>query len=621
MLFCKPESILGKVTPRWKPPPKLTISSWSDSYRKLSPEASAEVGQWRTSRVPYLKEILDTITTQQKTVFQASSQVAKTETLLNTIGYFAHVDACPIMMLQPTIEMAETISKDRIAPMIRDTPILTPLVSQKRSKDSDNTIFHKSFPGGHLTLAGANSPVSLASRPIRVLLVDECDRFPQSAGREGDPIKLATKRTTTYWNRRIVIVSTPTIKGASRIEYEYGLSDKRKYFVPCPHCGEMQPLTWSNVKWSDITLDGNKHCEEAWYECRNCEGKITDAHKSEMLANGEWRPTAKGSTPGFHIWQAYSPWSTFGGIVQEFLDCKGDRQMLKTFINTVLGESFDEMGGEGLSWRTLLARCEPYNPLTVPRNGLMLTAGVDVQKDRLAVSVWAWGQGEESWLIYHQELFGDPIHPQVWNDLDAVLTSNYEHDSGENLTIVAACIDTGYQNQVVYNYVRTRPKTYAVKGQSQANKPVIGRPSYQEVNYKGKTVKRGVKLWPVGSDTVKSLIFQRLRISQPGSGCFHFPLGVDQEYFEQLTAEKVVTKFNRGFAKREWIKTRGRNEALDCLVYAYAAAHIAGISRVNWEKLAKTLVKFDDNQVEIKEEEITKPRQKKRTNWVKGMKW
>jgi phage terminase large subunit GpA-like protein len=570
-----------------------------------------------------LKEILDTITTSEKVVFVASSQVAKTEALLNTIGYYAHLDPCPIMVLQPTIEMAETISKDRIAPMLRDTPVLMGLVAQKRSKDSDNTILHKSFSGGALTLSGANSPASLASRPIRVLLVDECDRFPQSAGREGDPIKLATKRTTTYWNRRIVIVSTPTLKGSSRIEYEYGLSDKRKYFVPCPHCGEFQTLIWPQFKWSEISLDGNKHCQEAWYECINCEGKITEGQKNDLLLGGQWRATAKGKTPGFHVWQAYSPWSSFKGIVQEFLDCKGDREMLKTFINTVLGESFDDLGGEGLSWRSLLARCEPFSPLSVPAGGLILTAGVDVQKDRLAVSVWAWGKAEESWLIYHSELFGDPINgqDQCWQNLDAVLTANYSHQSGSEMVISAACIDTGYQNQVVYNYVRTRAKVYAVKGQSQANKPILGRPSYQEVNYKGKVIKQGVKLWPVGSDTIKSLIYQRLRIIEAGAGFFHFPIGIDQEYFEQLTAEKVVTKFTRGFARREWVKVRSRNESLDCLVYAYAAAHIAGITRANWDKLAKSLdVPEVSEPPSTNSEKVSKPPSKNTSSWINGVK-
>lgn len=619
-MYQSPEKILSRAFKNFEPPPRLTISEWADNFRQLSPESSAEVGQWRTSRAEYLRQIMDSINSHQKVVVMSSSQIGKTEILLNALGYFIQLDPCPILLLEPTIEMSETISKDRIAPMLRDTPSLKGLVGEKRSKDSENTILHKSFRGGHITLAGANSSASLASRPIRNLLIDECDRFPFSAGTEGDPIKLATKRTTTFWNRRIVVVSTPTIKGASRIEYEYELSDKRKYFVPCPHCGEFQILTWSNFKWEAVTLDKKQEVERAWYECSQCQAEITDADKSQLLSHGEWRATAKGKIPGFHIWQAYSPWSSFEDIVQDFLDSKDDKELLKVWTNTCLGESFDEQGGEGLSWQNLLARCEPYQPLTVPAIAF-LTAGVDVQKDRLVISVWAWGKGEEAWLIYHQELYGNPLEKAAWAQLDAVLESEFTHfESKVSIKISATCVDTGYLPQEVYNYCRNKSKVFAVKGSNLPDKPIISRPTTQEINYKGKIIKNGVKLWTLGVATVKGLLFNRLRLPKSGGGFIHFPIGTDSEFFEQLTAEKLTTKFSKGFAKQEWVKIRPRNEALDCFVYAYAAALLAGLSRFNWAQLEENLKppaeeaeKPQEQPVQVKKPKAWLPKQK---NWM-----
>ena len=382
-----PKKLLIKVSESvWPPPPVLKISDWADEFRYLSPEASAEPGKWRTARVPYLREILDTIGTVPEVVIMASAQTGKTEAVLNTIGYFMHQDPAPIMMVQPTIEMAEAISKDRIATMLRDSPALSGLVKDRRMRDSGNEILHKVFPGGHLTLSGANSPASLASRPIRVLLFDEVDRFPPSAGSEGDPVNLAIKRSATFWNRVIVKVSTPTIKGISRIEKDWERSDKRIYHVPCPHCQKLQPLVWERVKWEKSKSSDKV---EAWYECVSCFGKITDAHKPTFLAEGHWVRTNLGSSiAGFHLSELYSPWRSFADVVRAYLEAKDDPQLLKVFWNTSLGLPYDDGSGEGLLWRNLFTRREPYHPLSVLRGALVLTAGIDVQANRLAVSVW-----------------------------------------------------------------------------------------------------------------------------------------------------------------------------------------------------------------------------------------
>jgi phage terminase large subunit GpA-like protein len=529
-------------------------------------------------------------------VVMSSAQVGKTELVNNSCGYYVASDPCPILVINPTLDMAEAWSKDRLGPMLRDSPILQGLVKDARSRDSGNTVLHKSFPGGHITMAGANSPASLASRPIRVVIADEVDRYPASAGTEGDPVSLAVKRTTTFWNRKIILVSTPTIKGASRIEQAFEQSDQRRYFVSCPHCQHEQVLRWSNVKW-DVGEP-----EKAWYECESCQKPITNAHKAQMIRMGKWKATApfKG-VAGFHLNELYSPWRTFGDVAAAFVKAKDNPQQLQTWVNTSLGETWEEEAGEQLGHEALMARAEPYQPLTVPIKGLLLTSGVDVQNDRLVFVLRAWGRGEESWLVYWQELWGDPTTEEPWKQLDELLAATYTHESGAELKIDCTAIDSGFLTSEVYNYVRTRSDRFraiAIKGQSTEGKPIIGKPSHQDVDYKGKTVKQGVQLWPVGSDTCKHLIYGRLRQKEIGPGYYHFPIGIDAQYYLELTAEKLLTKFNKGFPKREWTKLPGRrNEALDCECYALAAAVSCGIhnQRWDWRKL-ETRVKPDSEQ-------------------------
>lgn len=514
-------------------------------------------------------------------VVMSSAQVGKTELVNNACGYYISQDPSPIMVLNPTLDMAETWSKDRLTPMMRDTPVLAGLVKAATSRDSGNTLLHKSFPGGHITMAGANSPASLASRPIRIVIADEVDRYPASAGTEGDPVSLAIKRTTTFWNRKIILVSTPTIKGGSRIETAWNKSDQRRYFVPCPHCQHEQVLTWSQIKWE--ALDPIN----AYYECENCRTRITNAHKAQMIRQGRWKATAQFTgSAGFHLNELYSPWRTFGDVAKAFVDAKDDPQQLKTWVNTSLGETWSEQGGEQLGHEGLMARAEPYKPLTVPQNGLLLTAGVDVQNDRLVIVIRAWGRGEESWLVYWQELWGDPSTETPWLQLDELLSSTYTHESGTELKIDCTAIDSGFLTSIVYNYVRSRSSRYkviATKGMSTLGKPIIGKPTLQDVDYKGRLIKNGVQLWAIGTDTAKHLIYARLRMKQHGSGYYHFPIGIQEQYYLELTGEKLITSFNKGFPKTEWMRLPGRrNEALDCEVYAMSAAYSCGIQQLRW---------------------------------------
>ena len=553
---------------RLKPPPKLTVSSWADTFRKLSPEASAEPGQWNTARAEYQRGILDAFNDPaiDTVVVMTCSQVGKTEVLNNIVGFFVAQDPSPILVVQPTLDMAQTWSKDRLAPMLRDTPTLQGLVKDPRSRDSGNTTLHKSFPGGHITACGANSPSSLASRPIRIVLCDEVDRYPISAGSEGDPVSLARKRSATFWNRKIGMFSTPTNKGASRIETAFEESDKRSYYVPCPHCGEKHTLKWAQVRW-----DEGKP-ESAHYVCEDCGSVWDDADRIRAIRAGEWvAENPGGRIAGFRLSGLYSPWTPLESAVRDFLEAKKQPATLRVFVNTFLGETWEEQG-EAVDDYQVSQRREPFGETLDAGIGL-LTAGVDVQDDRLEVEIVGWGKDEESWSLDYRTIYGDPSSPAIWQDLDNVLGQQFEREDGKILIVRAACIDSGgHHTNSVYQYVRPREgkRIFAIKGVGGEGKPIIGRPSTNNI---GK-----IRLFPVGVDTAKHLLYSRLRITEPGPGYCHFPESRNDEYFRQLTAEKVVTRYHKGFARREFVKTRPRNEALDVRVYAMAALSVLNLN-------------------------------------------
>lgn len=500
----------------------------------------------------------------------SSAQVGKTELLLNAIGYFVDYDPAPILLLQPTLEMAQTFSKDRLAPMCRDTPALRGKIQDAKSRSSGNTMLHKTFPGGHITMAGANSPASLASRPIRIMLADEVDRYPASAGAEGDPVNLAKKRTTTFWNKKIILVSTPTIKGASRIEDAYEESTKERYELACPECDEYQPLRWRNIMF-----------DEVGHACEHC-GVISNQIKWTAKP-GKWvAQQHHHKCRGFHLNELVSPWRRWEQIIDDFREAKKSPETLKTFVNTSLGETWEDEGAS-LEHHVLYNRREHYTK-PVPEKALVLTAAVDVQDDRLEVQVEGWGECDENWKVDFDILRGDPSRPELWAKLDSFLSTNYEHESGVKMQIACTAIDSGgHYTEQVYKFVKPREhrRIYAIKGKSQAGSPLVGRPSRSN---KGK-----INLFGIGTDTAKELIFKRLQINEPGAGYVHFPVNeaFDEEWFEQLTAEKCVTKYRDRRPHRVWVKTRNRNEALDLSVYNLAALYILN---PNFKIIAKSFV-------------------------------
>lgn len=549
-------------------------------------------------------------------VVMSSAQVGKTEILNNIVGYYISQDPAPLFVVDPTLEMGEAWSKDRLAPMIRDTPTLTCLVAEPNSKGSGNTLLHKVFPGGHITIAGANSPASLASRPVRVVLMDEVDRYPASAGTEGDPVSLAIKRAANFWNRRIVMFSTPTVKDASRIEQSFLQSDQRRYFVPCPHCETFQVIKWAAVQWTE------NDPKSARIACEDCGSLLDDSDRITMIAGGEWRATAPFTgIAGFHLWEAYSPWRTLAEIVGDFLKAKPYPETLKTFINTSLGETWEDKLGERIAGDSLASQAEDYEQWTVPAEALLLTLGVDVQHDRLALALWAYGPGEEAWAIASTEIDGDPSEVSTWAKLDAQLAREFPHGLGGTIRIAAACVDAGDGQTTGYvlDYCRDRRRRHvlAIKGQSQIGKPAIGRPTKVDVSIKGLPTVRSALLWPVGSDTIKGWLMGRLK--KPGM--VHFAAELGPDFYEQLTAESLQTKFSHGMPVRRWVKkASARNEALDASVYAYAAAVYAGLKRANWARLrARCLPKAPTEQEKVPEKAPVRGRVPPKTGgFVKG---
>jgi len=508
----------------------------------------------------------------REVVVMTSAQVGKTEALLNVIGYHVHQEPSPILVLLPTLDIGEAFSKDRLAPMLRDTPALRGKVRDARSRDSGNTLLHKTFPGGHVTIAGANSPASLASRPIRVVLADEVDRYPVSAGAEGDPLSLAQKRAQRFWNRRFMSVSTPTVKGRSRIEMAFEASDRRYFMVPCPDCGHRQRLVWAQVHWPE------GRPEAAEYACETCGSSWSDAVRWAAVRRGEWAGTAPFTgVAGFHLSELYGPGSRLGEIAEAFLKAKRSPETLKAWVNTSLGETWEDQA-ERVDGHMLSARVEDWGDLA-PAGVLLLTCGVDVQDTRVEVELVGWGVGEESWSLDYAILYGDPSAPEIWQQLDDYLLQRIETEDGRSLAVQAACVDSGgHHTQAVYRFCRERfrRRVFAIKGMAGPGRLVW--PKRASLNNSGR-----VPLFLIGVDAAKDAVYARWRVDQPGPGYAHIPLGREPQWFEQATAEQVATKFVRGFPTRVWELPPGkRNEGLDCRVYAYAA--MAGLN-VNWGRM------------------------------------
>lgn len=583
------------------PPPELTVSQWADEYRYVSRRVSPEPGRWRTDRTPYLKEIMDCFNDPrvETIVFRKPARIGGTEAILNALGYYIDYDPSPMLYVQQTDGLAERFSKKILQPTIEETPALAAKVDEARAGKSGSTILEKAFPGGDLIISGAKSHTNFRMVHRRIVICDDIDGYDADIGGEGDPVYLAMERAANAPDKKIFLTSSPSIGGSSRIDLAMQDTDQRFFRIPCMRCGAYQVLDWPDPKKLPPRLrwPSDRH-HQAWFECESCNGEMKHHEKMPMLQAGQWEATRPfTNSAGFDgLSQLYSPFVSWQAIIDKWFKASKDSSTLKVFCNTVAGQSWEEDAVESIPEQALHARRERYSA-PVPLGGVILTAGVDVQGDRLEVEIVAWGRGEESWSVAYLILWGDTFKPGVWSELDKALSEQYEHESGIMLRISCVAIDSGYATDHVHAYVRTRQarNIFAVKGDKGAmGAPLVNNPSTKN--------KKKIVPFIAGTYTIKSSIAARLAILSPGPGCMHWPLldaptagepGVSQygvEYFAQLTGEKKYKTMYRGMASYYWKKTRPRNEALDCRVYAYAAL---GIMYNRGFKLDRTCQKME----------------------------
>ena len=622
------------------PVPKVTVSEWADTYRML-PRGSAVPGHWRTENVPYQKEVMDALTDSElhTVALMWAAQGGKSEVINNTIGRFAHLDPCPIMMIQPTLTDAEDYSKRRIAPLIKETPVLRSLFSDPKSRDTTNTILSKFFPGGSLNIAGANSPSGLASKPIRFLMADEIDRYPDSAGTEGDPIEIAKKRTTTYWNWFLLLTSTPVNKGASRIEDEYLAGTQEEWQHQCPNCGEFHVISHEQMHCESETFVDTKKEKHvtvksvAWH-CPDCgfaftEQEMKRAPQKYVAQNPDARKAGRRS---FYVNAFSYLWVSWETIMAEWLEAQGDPDKEKVIINTRFGLPYEKRG-KITSEKEFLKRREEYGA-ELPEGVLLLTLAVDTQDTRLEYEIKGWGYGEECWGIQKGIILGVPDDERVWQELDKIIDRRFYFKDGKSLRIRRTFIDSGgHYTDEVYKYAKKNVwrQVFAIKGSNVSSAALIHKYSFLK--------NKGVYLVDIGVDSGKEHIMNRLTIKEPGPKYMHFALdvqddgsadalikgilllkeqkkksiaeiankvgyvvrrrGYDDAYFRSLISEAKMPHKVKGRIVFQWevVATDKRNEALDLTVYNLACMSSL---QPDWEKLEKALKEDSGEEVPAK---------------------
>lgn len=585
-----------------RPPETLRVSEWAECHAKLPAEGSAETGDYRIVRTPYVREVLDALGPDDPCQFVTlawAAQTAKTTVGIVWLSFAMCHDPGPILVVQPTVDMAKRYSGQRIGPTIAATPELRRVVGTRRSRDAGNTTFLKSFPGGVLLMTGANSAAGLRAMPIRRLHRDEIDAYPDDLAGEGDPCDLAEARTRTFrTSRKILDTSTPSIRGRSRIERRYEVSDRRSFWVPCVGCGEFQIL-----RFAQLQFDRDHPEETARYRCEFCGDDWEESAKDRFLAAGEWRPENPERTHdhrGYHLSALYSPlgWRSWGEIAAQAVRAKRDQAAARSFVNLDLAESYEEPG-DSPEWELAYARRESYPIGTVPKGGILLTAGVDVQADRIHGEIVAWGRNMESWSVDYFVVDGSISTESACRELaDRLFVRRFKVEGGGLAAVRMAAIDAGYETQHVYGFVRQAPsgRAMAVKGR-EGGSVLLGTPRdvYHRPKRGGR--RRTLKLWTVYGEVAKSELYACLRLPEPETpgapyprGYVHFP-NYSPDFFRELTSERIVRRFRRGVPYYVW-EAQGRNEALDCRVYARAAGYLCGIDRAtpeHWKRLEDEL--------------------------------
>jgi phage terminase large subunit GpA-like protein len=623
----KLNACLAKILSGMKPPEDLTVSQWADKNRRLTSESSAEVGKWRTSRTPYMFDILDSFTDPliEHIVVVAASQVGKSETINNMVGYCIDQDPGPILLIQPTIDDVKRYSEMRIAPMIRETRCLKRKVADPKSRDAANTKRQKSFPGGVLVMTGSNVAHDLSSMPIRYVFGDERDRWATSAGSEGDPWELAVARTRTFYNKKMVEVSTPTVKGASAIENSYNLGTMERWKTQCPHCGEYVELTFDNIRFEyDAAENGDKkifHISEIFYVCPEC-GGISDEHTMKSQP-AKWVATVPEArkhhkTRSFWLTAWVSPWATWESIILQFLQAGTDSAKLQVVYNTQFGELWEERG-DMASEDDVMARREVYEA-EVPDGVLLLTCGVDTQDDRLEYEVVGHRRYGETWGIKKGVILGRPDTEEVWQRLDEVLSHKYKFKSGVSLQISLTFIDEGgHFTQEVRQHCLARQydHVFAIKGANRPDIPYTAPPKKQKIVVNGKVIGQ-VWVYEIGVNAGKQKIVDNLRVQSPGANYCHFPLRDDygKQFFKQLMSEHLayVPKLKHPW---QWQKIPGheRNEAFDIRNYNLAACEILSPDWDAIEQKLRTAKPGEENASIPMKEKKAKPRKRKKSEF------
>ncbi len=561
-----------------RPPPNLTPSEWAETNIKI-PVGNAVPGFIRFDNAPYQREPLDMLVDPDcyRITLMWAAQVGKTQLALCGQGYHISMRPMSQMMMQPSQSDLQVWMNSKFNPMVDANPTIRDRLAKPRGRDGVNNSSMKSYPGGFLMFAWSGSPKTMRGRSAPIIIADEVDGYEGSD--EGHPVALLWQRAATFGDqRKLVEISTPTIKGQSYIEKAFEAGDQRRFWVPCPHCGEHQVLDWEQVTWDGKGQDGaDQHPATARYACTHCGVLWGDGERKAAIRAGEWRGAKpfKGHA-SYHLNELYSTFRRLRDIVQSYLD-KIATDDLQTFVNVSLAQTWEETG-EQADPDGLMVRAESF-VAPVPGGGLVLTAGVDMQQDRLEVEVVAWGHGEESWSVDYHVLWGDPLQGDVWDDLEELLSSTWLHESGAQLPIMAACVDTGGtggNTQAAYEWLRgkTGRRIFGVKGVSGWGRPIVAAPTRKRSGQSA----RKVDLFLVGVDEAKLTVMRRLAVQKPGPGYCHVPRDRGADWYSQLTAEKLVTRYVKGFPVREWHQTRPRNEALDCRVYALAALKIANPS-------------------------------------------
>ncbi|RNB72207.1 phage terminase large subunit family protein [Brevibacillus panacihumi] len=585
-----------------KPPEKLTVSEWSDKYRILDSKTSAEPGQWSTDRTPYLRGIMDAFTDPkvEEIIFAKPTQVGGTECMNNMLGYVIAQDPSPALIVYPTLELAEFASKNRLQPMINLSPVLADKYQTEESK-----ILELQLDGMYVVISGANSPASLASRPIRFLFMDEVDKYPKNSGKEADPRSLARERTKTFpYNKKIFQTSTPTLKNGAIWQAFEKADVKLRFYVPCPHCGHFQTFKFKGGIKYDKTLSPEKIKQTAYYECESCKGMIRDAHKPSMLRNGEWRD-ASGSTrlatrTAFHLNAIYSPWVRFGEVAYEFVTSKDDPETLMNFVNSWLAEPWEKTQVK-LNSDKVIERSSGYEEGVVPNRTILLTGGVDVQKDRFYFTIRAWGEKMTSWNIRHGFC-------ETWTEIEDVMNVPYLTKDGREYFVNLCGIDSGWNPDDTYDFcVKNSEWAVAVKGSSNEipNKYRLSKIDREEKGL------YGISLYLVYGAYYKDFIANRIARKPDDPGGWYVYENCDREFAEQITAEHKVTIKRGGKEIDVWqLKTSGAdNHYLDCEVYAAFAADRLGIRYARYEEPVAVQEQAAPDQV------------KKPNNWLGGESW